>query len=187
MKNYQEIINSKQFEDVVRIAAKTVDVQKWIELSMPPQFGFLQLDWNHSDNAKWKKLGDQSPPIFEELFGAGSKARLLDDILWEALKEGNGDADKVWTCFKENLIGYFEGLSTIDTGISVRIGGKKGHEGKYGTAEQKCQHWQEWQDYIDSEHKLHPNFNFAMLQAHAAEHFRVSKKTIWRHVRNPLQ
>jgi len=186
MKSYQEIINSKLFEDVVRVAAKTVNVQEWIELSMPPQSGFIQLDWNHPDNAKWKE--QISPPrFFEALWEAEPNARFFDTILWEALKEGNGDADKVWSSFKENLIGYVEELSTVETGIRVRIGGKKGHEGKYGTTEKKQRRWQDYQDYVDSENKRHPNFNFAMLLADAAKHFQVSRKTIWRHVRNPLR
>jgi hypothetical protein len=182
--NYQEIINSKQFEDIVRIAAKTVDVPKWIDDSMPPQSGFLQIDFNHPDNERWKKAVEP-PPFFTDLLEPSPSTKLFDQVLWEALKEGHGDEDKVWELFKQYLVGVCEGISTLLTGIDVRNGGRKGEEISHGSFEEKGKKWQAYQEYVDAQHKKYPKLSYNALVSDAVHHFNVSESTIKRHVKNP--
>lgn len=184
--NYQAIIESKEFEDAVRVAVKIIDVQKQIDLSMPSQFGIVQVDFIHADNVRWRKAV-APPPFFAGFFGPSASSKLLDVVLWEALKEGKGDADKVWELFKEYLIAFSEGVSTVETGIRVRIGGRKGHESEHGTEEEKRKRWDEYQTFVNLTHSRFPQFNFSMLLIHTANHFSVSTKTIKRHVKNPLR
>jgi hypothetical protein len=72
-------------------------------------------------------------------------------------------------------------------GVRVITGARKGHEGKYGTKEEKRTRWNAYQVEVDRRHELNPSLSYEALCKEAAEHFNVNKETIKRHTVNKLR
>ncbi len=74
---------------------------------------------------------------------------------------------------------------------TLRIGehqqeiGKKMHEARYGTKEQKQQRWADYQQFIDNWYREHPTHPYSIMKAAAAKYFKCSQKTIQRNTQNP--
>jgi len=73
----------------------------------------------------------------------------------------------------------------IVRGKKIKTSAKLGHEKVHGTPEQKHARWQGMRDAVASAFAEHPKWTWAKIQAKVANKFRVSTKTIRRHVPNP--
>jgi len=73
----------------------------------------------------------------------------------------------------------------VQRGIKIAEAAKKGHEQVYGTAEEKSEKWNEYQEFIDKLYQQKPSLSYSDLKRRAATHFDVSCKTIDRHTTNP--
>jgi hypothetical protein len=78
------------------------------------------------------------------------------------------------------------GLDDLRRGLEVKAGAKAGHEGRYGTKEEKEERWREYQTVIDEMHERNPGLSYRQLAAHTAKKLGISEKTVRRRTRNPI-
>lgn len=69
------------------------------------------------------------------------------------------------------------------TGRKVKEGAARGHTTAHGTEENKQERWRTYQEFLDKKRAEHPGLLPSHYVRLAADHFRVSTKTITRHAK----
>jgi len=115
------------------------------------------------------------------------------EVLWEvllvreSLKEGNLENTTVHAV---RLGAWVEsmGIRPFEPhamrGRKVQEGSRKGHQGRYGTPDQKHKRWADWQSFVNQSHAENPRKPFRFHAEKAASQFGVSERTIRKHTKN---
>ena len=116
------------------------------------------------------------------------------EVLWqvllvrESLKEGNLENTAVHAV---RLGAWVESMGVRPfephamRGRKVQEGGRKGHEERYGTVDEKLTERGEWQKFVNESHAERPDKPYRSHAIKAASQFGVSERTIRKHTKNP--
>lgn len=77
--------------------------------------------------------------------------------------------------------------NTTRRGYKTLHSAKIGHEKTHGSKEEKAAKWDKYQIKVDELRQSHPRWSWTEVQRHAANHFGVCEKTIFRHTHDPAR